>query len=162
MGKKKAPRITRQAQYSVAFTEAQLNTERKRKYFGCVKVPLEHLDFAHSSARPLDLGNVARLVSSFELGGCLRNDASYHVPAVIDDDLLHRLLLDAGASLTDLRSKDASSWPHLTLPGGIQLQCLHGQHRIAAARQYLLGRDRWWTVDVYSTSKPCVAGARSH
>lgn len=152
--------MTRQAQYGASCVEAQLSAERRHKHYGCVRVALERLDFTRSSARPLDRSNVARLVSSFELGGCLRHDACYHVPAVMDDGLLRRSVLDGGASMNDLRSHDPSVWPRLALPVGVQVQCLHGQHRIAAARQYLLGQDRWWVIDVYSASKHPVTRKR--
>lgn len=150
---KKARKLTRQAQYSATCTEARLSAERKRKWCGCVKIALDRMDFTHSSARPLDPVNVARLVASFELGGCYRTDVAYHVPGVLDVDLLHQSVIHAGASMNDLRSKDASVWPRLELPAGVQVRCLHGQHRVAAARQFLRGQDQWWVVDIFADSK---------
>jgi len=40
-------------------------------------------------------------------------------------------------------SPELGFWP------GYQLECLHGRHRIQAAKQALLPPDKWWTVDLY-------------
>ncbi|KAL5331286.1 hypothetical protein ACEPPN_000816 [Leptodophora sp. 'Broadleaf-Isolate-01'] len=42
-----------------------------------------------------------------------------------------------------------NGYPMLKFPTSCQLECLHGRHRIEAAREFLLPTDRWWVVDLY-------------
>ncbi|KAK5094390.1 hypothetical protein LTS08_008609 [Lithohypha guttulata] len=146
------PKVIRGAQRAAALAETQL-ARAKREYFqGCAKIPLRDLDFTHSSARDLNEANIKRLLTSFELTGCQRIDAQHHVPAVLDLRLLRAALREAGASADDLQSDDPTRWPVLTLAAGVHIECLHGQHRIVAARKYLSNSDQWWVVDLYSSA----------
>lgn len=149
MGKR--PQVIRGAQRAATLAENQLAREKKEYFQGCAKIPLRDLNFTHSSARELSEANVNRLLSSFELVGCQRIDAQYHVPAVMDLRLLRAALREAGATADDLRSDEPAQWPVLTLPAGVRIECLHGQHRVVAARKYLSKSDHWWVVDLYSS-----------
>ena len=145
--------VTRKAQYAAACVEDQLTRSKREHFHGRAKILLQSLDFSQSSARELDEENVERLLSSFQLADCLRLDARYHVPAVIDHALLDQALAQAGASMNDLRSDDPTRWPTLAFPDGAVIECLHGQHRVAAARRYLRKSDQWWVIDLYSSGK---------
>jgi hypothetical protein len=48
-----------------------------------------------------------------------------------------------------LLSNPRDRYPELVFPGGYQLECLHGRHRIQAGREFLSPRDKWWAVDLY-------------
>jgi len=148
-------RISRKAQSVAVSTETRLNEERKKHFLGCAKIDLKHLNFSQSSARELDDENIQRLLSAFKLTGCLRLDTQYHVPAIIDAHFLSQMVREGGASLDDIRSHEPSRWPALKLPEGSEIECLHGQHRLVAAREYLLPRDQWWVIDLYSTGGSC-------
>ena len=144
-------RIDRKAQSVATYTEIRLSEEKRKHFLGCAKIDLKHLNFSQSSARELDDENIQRLLSAFKLRGCLRLDIQYHVPATINAHFLGQVVRNSGASMTDVRSHEAACWPTLRLPEGSEIECLHGQHRLAAARRYLLPRDQWWIVDLYST-----------
>lgn len=124
----------------------------KRHHFqGSAKIYLEHLQFAkHDVSEFLDQKNVARLKKIFELEGCLRLDPEHHIPVVIDSETLKQSLTKSAISRGDLFTSTIP--PELVLPGKYVVTCLHGRHRIAAARDFLLASDRWWTVDIYSQS----------
>jgi hypothetical protein len=75
------------------------------------------------------------------------------IEAVIDERSLDAALHISGISATDLLTNPANKCPKLDFPQGFQLRCLHGLHRIQAAREFLFPPDRWWTVDLYTTGK---------
>ena len=50
----------------------------------------------------------------------------------------------------DLLTNDEDpDYPLFEFPTGFQIECLHGQYRIDAAREFLDPGDDWWTVDLY-------------
>jgi hypothetical protein len=149
MSRKK--KVSRGSQYPAANHEAQLERERRRKFLGSAKVAIEVLGFQQSPKRRQDDQDSERLLSSFEIAGCLRLGDKYHVQAVIDQGSLSDALDKIGASAEALLSKDADHWPRLHFPDGFRIQCLHGQHRIEAGSEYLWKSDRWWVVDLYAT-----------
>ena len=52
-------------------------------------------------------------------------------------------------SAEHLLSNPDNDPPALRLPARHQLTCLHGRHRIQAARETLPPTEAWWTVDLY-------------
>ena len=40
----------------------------------------------------------------------------------------------------------------LTLPSDMQITCLHSQHHLAAAHQFLHPGNKWWMVSLYNDS----------
>lgn len=145
--------VTRRAQWAANYTEDCLARGKRTHFCGCAKVSLHSLSFLQSSAREIDEATVDHLLSSFQLAGCLRLDPCYHVPAVIDPNFLEAALARAGATTDDLNSDDPTRWPMLELPSGAKVECLHGQHRVAAAQRYLRKNDQWWVLDLYSSGR---------
>ena len=128
--------------------DRQVLVEKERAYVGKAKVALLDLVFDTSevnAARPLDHRNVARLVKVFQLEGCLRLEPEHHIPALIQkstlDDSLHALDLNP-ALLTTYGEP-------FRLTVDKPLLCLHGRHRLAAAKEHLSPEDKWWVVDLY-------------
>ena len=133
--------------------EEKLATEGRQKYRGTARIWLEALHFPRDESRHLDLKKVERLKACFKNGQCdriLRN----HIPAVIDQPQLDTVLRDSSVSAENLLS-NKDPHPFLKFPQGYQLHCLHGRHRIEAAREALTPRDRWWTVDLYLAGR-CI------
>ena len=133
-------------------TEEQIRRfQEKPLYFrGSAKIHLKNLQFEIEDipgGRTLDPKNVARLIRIFNLEGCLRLDMEHHIPAIINEDVLRR-----GIARSDIRRSEmfkCQSPPFLNLNTSA-LRCLHGRHRITAAKEFLLPGDKWWTVDLYS------------
>jgi hypothetical protein len=42
-----------------------------------------------------------------------------------------------------------STFSKLDFPPGVQLECLYGQYRIKAGREFLLPTEKWWIIDLY-------------
>lgn len=120
-------------------------------YFkGVARVQLSALDFNRALSsqrhRPLSEKIVARLVDVLRREGCRRDNEANFVDAVVEDDVLQAALAKVG--LTDVSLESClEDQPIIPLH---DLQCLHGLHRIAAARLVLDQNDQWWTVRLYS------------
>ena len=125
--------------------DLQVETEKVTKYLGTARVQLQWLSFQHSK---LKAKHVQVLKLSFE-EDCRRLDARNHVPAIIDQQNLDSALQLSGVSRGQLfqcsqhQPLELSFWP------GYQLECLHGRHRVQAAKLALAPSNKWWTVDLY-------------
>ena len=133
----------------IRYEDSDLEKERRLKFRGTVRIRLEALTFLWNEPRELDTKNVDYLKSCFQKDSCYRLIPQNHVPAIIDEDCFTSTILASGLSKRDLLSQQAAGIPELVLPDGFQLRCLHGKHRIQAARETLLPGDRWWTIDLY-------------
>ncbi|KAF2229448.1 hypothetical protein EV356DRAFT_537224 [Viridothelium virens] len=123
---------------------------RRKYYLGSARIRLRHLCFdnEYRGGRILDRKNIARLRRVFDVEGCHRDDPEHHVPVVIDPGLLNLVRDEARvekSALFDIQRP----LPNLRLSSDIRLTCLHGQHRVEAAKEYLDASDRWWTVDFF-------------
>ena len=133
--------------------EAELDRKRlqdRQKFArGRAKVNIANLEF-HSDIGPgqrrLDTKNVARLVGVFVKEGCLRLDSRNYIQAIIPNETLQESLQQSQLNAADLL---LAGEPKMLKLGSWKLQCLHGKHRIAAARQILDPFDQWWVVDLY-------------
>lgn len=132
-------------------SEAQNCLHQRHAFCGSIKCPIRRLRYESINVDPrqLDFKNVARLVGVFKLEGCRRLESQNHVPALISRAALHTLLehIPRGQSSLDLKDKDGV--PFLVDPPN-DLTCLHGRHRIEAAKKYLHPDDKWWVVDLYA------------
>ena len=133
-------------------SEEERFVEKQSKFYGSAKIHLNHLVFYPfgsqlSTELTLNPKNLERLTQIFKLEGCLRLDLE-HVPAIISNEILANSLRHSRVNFEDLRRR--GSPPTLEFPEGFTLQCLHGKHRIAAAKNILLPGNKWWTVDLYS------------
>ncbi|RYN74723.1 hypothetical protein AA0120_g12233 [Alternaria tenuissima] len=139
-------------QARVSEAEEDIERQKSSHFRGRAKVPLEFLHFSEHSPRDLDRANVERLMGVYRDEGVKRLQHEHHIPAVVGkDDLLSAVHL-SGLSLVHLLNSSQGNAPRLTFPEGFRLNCLHGKHRIEAAKRSacLQGQDRWWTVTLYS------------
>jgi len=129
--------------------DLHLCTERNRAYKGRAKVQIRWLSFEDDlvlETRPLDPKNVARLVKIFELEGCFRREPEHYVPALIRPEALNAALTQANH---DAGKLFAVTEEPVSLELSSPLICLHGRHRLEAAKLQLEAADKWWVVDFY-------------
>ena len=133
--------------------EAQRFLAKQASYRGSARVDFKFLRFKKTGEQEpfLDPKNTARLVTIFELEGCLRADFEHHIPAVISEAVLHEGLAKSRISSSVLL--DPQCQPNLDFPKDTVVKFLDGRHRIAAGRTHLMPGDKWWTVDFYLDSK---------
>lgn len=125
--------------------------EQQTHFAGCAKVQFKHLTFDLNESQPtsltIDAKNVERLIQIFKLEGCLRLDLAHHIPAIINAQTLRESLYRSQVPDSGLAARQNP--PALFFSDNIHLLCLHGRHRIAAAKEILLPGNTWWTVDLY-------------
>ena len=129
--------------------ELELEKEKSIAYRGTARVALKWLIFQHGK---LNLKHVQNLQKRFQKD-CRRLESHNHIPALVEQRHLDCALHISGLSKEDLPTSSENGLPLLNFWTGYQLQCLHGQHRIQAAKETLLPSDQWWTVDLYLTGK---------
>jgi hypothetical protein len=138
--------------------ELRLEAERFIKYRGIARVWLEVLDFKWNEPRELSRKNVERMKVIFgddkrRYGNIRRLDPRNHIPAVVEQSDLDDAILASKVSAERLLSNPDNNPPFLKFAAGYRLTCLHGRHRIQAARETLPPTDAWWTVDLYLASR---------
>ena len=125
--------------------ESNLEEEKRIKYKGTARIGLEWLYFRE---KELDIPHVRELQSLFRKD-CRRLDARNHIPAIIDQHHLDSALRVSEVQEDVLSMNMQHNIPELIFWSDYQLECLHGRHRIQAAKQVLSSSNRWWTVDLY-------------
>lgn len=110
---------------------------------------LEVLYFQWNELRELSRKNVERLKEVFRTDNIRRLEPRNHIPAVVDQVDLDDAIQASEISAESLLSNPDNDPPVLTFPARHRLTCLHGRHRIQAAREILPPTDAWWTVDLY-------------
>jgi hypothetical protein len=114
-----------------------MESQAASKYrIGYAQVDLRHLEFT-PGVRNFDESNVHRLCRIFATEGCHRDEPSYSIPAVLPEGFVGVPAVSSGII------------QRLCLDDGMRLYCLHGKHRVLAARRFLPARDQWWTVALY-------------
>jgi hypothetical protein len=111
-------------------------------------VHLSQLQFLNP-IRPIDINIKKALKRDFKAEGCLQHEVNCSIPAIIDDTSLKSALATLNVSAENFKSISTSHPTKFELPGNLKLNCLHGQHRVLAATEYLPHGDRWWLVDIY-------------
>ena len=129
--------------------EWKLNAERCVHFRGTARVKLEQLEFKWSEARELSRENVDRLKEIFRTESVRRLEPRNHIPAVVDHSHLDAALKASDVAGEILLNNPESGPPELQFPPRYRVTCLHGGHRIQAAREFLPAVDAWWTVDFY-------------
>ncbi|KAM3474863.1 hypothetical protein MY5147_004063 [Beauveria neobassiana] len=81
--------------------------------------------------------------------GCRKEDSRHHAKAVISPQMLEAALRNAGISGEKLMS-DALPFYELEFDPGLQIECIEGHDRLAAADNVLYGSKTRWIVDLYS------------
>ncbi|TVY13719.1 hypothetical protein LARI1_G009020, partial [Lachnellula arida] len=129
--------------------ELRLEAERFVKYRGTARVRLEVLHFQWDELRETSRKNVERLKEVFRTDEIRRLEPRNHIPAVVNQSDLDNAIQASEISAETLLRNPDNDPPLLTFPAHHRLTCLHGRHRVQAARETLPPTDAWWTVDLY-------------
>ena len=134
--------------------ETKIEAEKSSKFWGRARIPLEYLYFPVHDPRDLDRSNVNRLKGTFLREGIKRQRHENHIPATISKEDLQLVIQNSGISPETLHNAH-DKLPLLAFSSNQRVQCLHGKHRIEAARDSprLCKNDRWWTVTLYSEGR---------
>lgn len=124
--------------------------DKLAKYLGSARVWITHLDFPYPS-RQINRRIITQLKRDFDGEGCIKEQPDHRIPAVIDNSVLRAGLQRLAISTETFRATSKDNPPQLHLGSGIKLECLHGQHRVVAAKEHLVPSLRWWIVDLYSS-----------
>jgi hypothetical protein len=130
--------------------EQRISSDKLTKYKGTALVLIAHLHFPFP-CRQVDKKVVDQLKRDFEGEGGIKDLPINRVPAIIDQSILQAGLNKLATSPEAFRATSRDNPPRLHLARDVKLECLHGQHRILAAKEYLPPSKRWWAVDLYST-----------
>ncbi len=124
---------------NLSSNDLQIFREKSRTFCGSVKIPLDKIchEELPNNPRQFNEKNVTTLLDFFRWEGCLRLDPEHYVPALISRSAVPRDL-HPGGELPRLNPEHP-------------VVCLHGRHRLEAARKFFTGdENRWWVVDLYS------------
>lgn len=132
----------------LASLERNFAENKALNFKGTARVRLSQLLFL-DPIRPIDIKIVKALKRDFKAEGCLQHEVDCSIPAIIDDVSLTSALATFNVSAGSFKATSTSHPAKFELPSNLQLKCLHGQHRIIAATEYLPSGDRWWLVDIY-------------
>jgi hypothetical protein len=136
---------------------------RGKFYRGISKVSLDAINFDHplvkKKVRPWSPKNVRRLEKIFRQSGCKRGEEENFINAIIDDTALEIALGHTGTSIDAFhRLRESDTLPYLNLQS---VDCLSGQHRVAAAKRFLDPNDQWWVVRFFSKGKLLIMAVTS-
>lgn len=135
--------------------DLRFETERRLFCKGSALVRFESLNWEEHKIRQHDPKNVLRLKKIFEKEGCRSLKVGNHIPAIVDQHHLDAAIENAKQNKTwntgilpssYVTIDTENGYPELEFPGGIN--CLHGFHRIQAAKE-LRPAEKWWIVDLY-------------
>jgi Protein of unknown function (DUF3723) len=127
--------------------------ERRRTYLGTARIWIEALHFRRKGLREPDERHVEYLKGCFREGGCRPLEKQNHISAVVRPEVLEQVLRASGIEHSALLHNQPQGYAELEFPPGLQVECLHGQHRVLAAAAVLEPEDKWWAVDLYRTGK---------
>jgi hypothetical protein len=137
-------------QAQVEVIERKLAEDRGTYFRGTARVRLQCLHFGDQCSRELDRKIVQSLKDTFKIEGCLRLEPRHHIPALIDQQTLELAIKSSpGVSAAALLDNPKELPPELKIALNCSLECLHGRHRLQAAKEILPPKDKWWTVDLY-------------
>ena len=112
---------------------------------GYARVRLDDIEF--DSGRDLDSRNVRRLLGVFKRS-CERENPGNAISVVVEKQIF-----------ADLPQQDLHpEATHFFVPEQLpylksKVLCLHGKHRICAARSFLSHSERWWIAKIYDSGK---------
>lgn len=136
--------------------------EESLRFCGLARVHLDALSFEHASSqghRELSAENVARLVRVFRIEGCSRLEEANFVKAQVNRRDLDAALASEDFKLPQQPPRDWSKQPILRLQA---IECLNGLHRVLAARDFFVGKNRWWIARLYTDGRPIHFPCLSH
>lgn len=136
---------------SLAAIEQRIASDKLAKFKGAARVSFQHLEFLHPT-RQIDRKTIRQLIRDFDGEGCIREEPSHRIPIIADNSILQAALEKLSLTAETFRAQ-ADHPPVLELGSGVKLECLHGQHRILAAKEHLAASQWWWIVDIYGTGR---------
>ncbi|KAI9743715.1 MAG: hypothetical protein M1818_003031 [Claussenomyces sp. TS43310] len=119
-----------------------------KSFIATVKIAIKYLDYSHCG-RQYDPAISQRLQSVFASEGCLRFTDTNYVPVLVTSDQLQSILRSSDTSLEALQTE---TLPEITLVIR-KLRCLHSQHRLAAALDFLPVSEQWWIANLYLSTE---------
>lgn len=128
---------------------AHKNNGLRQQFIGTARIALSSLEFAEG--RQIDPEIVNNLKVLFRKTGCRRHDPDNYIPAFITDREMRDALRITGLKQGSFKTPSKDGSLHLLrIPEGTQTFCLHGRHRIQAAREFMRAdTDKWWSVNLY-------------
>jgi len=132
---------------TLAASEQRIASDKLAKFKGAARVLIQHLDFPHPT-RQVDKRAIRQLIKDFEGEGCIREESSHRIPAIMEDWTL-QAALEKNSFTVEAFKDSADHPPVLELGSEVMLECLHGQHRVLAAIEHLPASQRWWIIDIY-------------
>jgi hypothetical protein len=129
-----------------------ISKDKAAKYLGTALVSIAHLTFPHP-CRQIDRKVIEQLKRDFEGEGCLNEDISNGVPVMIDNETFHAGLEKLAMTAGDFKAASKTALLRFQLNYGTKLECLHGQHRVLAAKEFLSSARSWWSADLYGTGR---------
>jgi hypothetical protein len=137
-------------QNQVEAIEKKLYEDRGSSYRGTARIRFAHLQFGDLCPRYPNEKITTHLKEKFSNEGCLRLEAKNHIPAIISQEILDvAIRASRNVSQESLIENRKKQPPELRIPENVNIECLQGLHRVAAAKLVLPRRDWWWTVDLY-------------
>lgn len=129
------------------FMEAdrRLAVERQYALQGSARIKLDQLDIG--SEWQLNQKKIEALRQTFRVNGIYPLQRENHVEATVSRQDLEYALNHRSLTAHDFRIKGPDNYPVLDFSKG-HLRCLHGKHRIQAARDDP-PLTKWWIVDIY-------------
>ena len=112
---------------------------------GYARVRLDDVEF--DSGRDLDSRNVRRLLGVFKRS-CERENPGNAISVVVRKEILANML-QQDLHREAIHSLSPEQLPYLKT----KVLCLHGKHRICAARRLLRHSERWWIAKIYDSGK---------
>ncbi|OAF58914.1 hypothetical protein VC83_06258 [Pseudogymnoascus destructans] len=109
----------------LASLEQQFVESKTLHLKGKARVRLSQLSFPNP-IRPIDPNLVKVLKRTFKSEGCLQQDSTFSLPAIIDDNSLTLALEGLGVGADRFKADSILSPAKFELPHNIQLACLHG------------------------------------
>ncbi|RJE24472.1 hypothetical protein PHISCL_03164 [Aspergillus sclerotialis] len=105
--------------------------------------------------RSLSQANVRRLIHRFDQEGCRRLDPLTWIYAEISPNDLERIKAENSVERFAVESPTS-----IVLPPDSIVHCFQGQHRLAAATEWLDPSDLWWVLYLYDSTKLTQAARR--
>ncbi|KAF8545287.1 hypothetical protein BDD12DRAFT_976954 [Trichophaea hybrida] len=125
--------------------------QRDQSFKGSAWVRISAINISSATGREVNVKNVERLKNIFELEGCLPKHPHHHVPVLVKQGDFESGLRSSDVTAANLKNCGTANPPTLKFPDRA-LECLHGKHRLLAARSHLPPKDQLWVVDLYVES----------
>lgn len=119
-----------------------------RFFLGCAVINLDHLQIEEPRDYVGMRHRVDRLRKIFEIEGCCNLEPENKVVATVDPSTFANALSSTGVAEEQLL--DQVSQVPLKFNENARLICIHGRHRLRAAREF---GESCWLVDIYRDGK---------